>query len=262
MRDIGGTISLRNLKIFADRLDPCVAADPGDISGWAREAPGEPLSYRIAHDSDYRNSIRCNLKGVCYPLGDGHDHLRVRLNHLSGKVWKLIEPALTRVALDDQIVPFDMPELSQLVEKRAEERMTSVGDLRDRSCAHDKCYSMRLRSYLSPSSEARDPAWHQLRRPKSARAARLLIRSPRRRGRGRSAGCIRLRVLAVLRLMTSLNLVSLLDRQVRQISALQDAIDERGRVKPKLVIVRTVRHQPPCRRIGLLADGRGSCFGG
>src|SRR5215208_8488572 len=59
-----------------------------------------------------------------------------------------------------------------------------------------------------------------------------------------------------------LELGRLLDRQVRRMSALQDAIDERGRVKPKLVIVRTVRHQPPCRRIGLLADGRGSCFGG
>ena len=35
---------LEDLEILTDRLKPCVAADPGDIAGWAREALGEPCA--------------------------------------------------------------------------------------------------------------------------------------------------------------------------------------------------------------------------
>ena len=93
---------------------------------------------------------------MCYPLSDRDDDLRACLNHRLGKIWKLIEPALTRVALDDQIAPFVISELSQLFEKHAEERMINLGDLCDRCCAHDECYSMRLHRHLSPSREAGD----------------------------------------------------------------------------------------------------------
>ena len=99
-----------------------------------------------------------------------------------------------------------MPELSQLVEKHAEERMISFGDLRDRSCAHDKCYSMRLRRYLSPSSKARDPACCRYAAQKcdDFPPSHSITSSARAR---RVGGIVTPRALAVFRLTTNSNVV-------------------------------------------------------
>ena len=58
--------------------------------------------------------------------------------------------------------------------------------------------------------------------PSSVMNSRRLIRSPRRRGASSVGGTVRPSALAVLRLMTSSNLVGLLDRQVGRLLALEN----------------------------------------
>ena len=58
--------------------------------------------------------------------------------------------------------------------------------------------------------------------PSSVMNSRRFIRSPRRRGRAASAGLSRPSALAVLRLMTSSNLVGCIDRQVGGLGALEN----------------------------------------
>ena len=119
---------LEQLQLFGDDFQAGAAGHPCDVPARPREARDEPGANGIANTNhDDMDRLGGNL-GCRHSLRPRrYDDVHLESDQLGRKVGQPVEPTLRKSIVDDDVLPFNPPALSQSLPEGLQERWGSGG---------------------------------------------------------------------------------------------------------------------------------------
>ena len=99
------------------KLYPSINGNAGHISARPRETCRKPPDDGVPYDRDYWNALCRCLEGEGHGTGGGQDCLWIFAYNRSGQLRIAVHMAASRIAINDQILPFDKAQTRKLIEK-------------------------------------------------------------------------------------------------------------------------------------------------
>ena len=193
--DTEGTASLRICRRF-----PEISIPASTVTPVMRQARRESGPDRIGPYQNYRYSAGRRAGRLRDTVAGSNDHVRVAADDLASEIGIALGPSPAGISVDCEVLSLDIAQSAQLLEKRPKDRDSRVVDASDGTCCNDR-NPVRLRPLLRPHRSRGSGEQQPCR---EVAPSHSITSSARARSKG---GIVRPSALAVLRLITSSNLV-------------------------------------------------------
>jgi hypothetical protein len=120
------------LQALSPDVDAGIAADAGEVAGPGEAGHKPRFDWIFKHVCNSQNRACCRLEGDQNPGGNAYDPSGVRGHDLLRQVGITLVMPLGRIAVDDQVLIFDITQPAQIGEKSAPKRI--LGDQGSRDC--------------------------------------------------------------------------------------------------------------------------------
>src|SRR5205809_3115289 len=99
------------------KLYPGIDGNAGHVCARARETCRNPIDDGVAYDRDDRNALCRLLEREGHGTSGGQDCLWIVVDDRSGQLSIAVYLAVSRIAIDDQILPFGKAQTRKIMEE-------------------------------------------------------------------------------------------------------------------------------------------------